>query len=166
MPFLTSMATFEESSRLQQVDPVVTAIGQIFRDNADKRICVVGTTCSGKSTLVAKFPGSRDQDAEVFPKLSAEESRYVSQQPWTPEIGQTMIRLVRERVQTEPGKPLFGTVLVDCDLVVVLRVSDRLLAQRCESRGVKLSDARAMQEQLFAEVGASGIRSIEVPIVS
>ena len=103
----------------------------------------------------------RDQDAEVFPKLTAEESAYVCQVPWTPDIGKTMVRLVRERVKSEIGKPLFGTVVVDADFVVLLKISDGLLKERVASRNVRFQDAKNMQAQIEEEVRNSGIPWIE-----
>ncbi len=114
----------------------------------DRRVCVVGTTCSGKSTLMAKIPDARDMDAEIFPLLSEEESRFVCQEPWKPEIGQAMNRFVRERVKAVTGRPVFGTVVIDCDVIVILKISDELLRERCARRGVSFEDARNMGEQL------------------
>ena len=41
-----------------------------------------------------------------------------------------LIRLVKERVHSEIGRPVFGTVVIDSDLVVLLKISDELLASR------------------------------------
>ena len=127
----------------------------------NKRVLVVGTTCTGKTTIVSHIPGARDQDREVFPKLTKAESDYVCQVPWTPEIGATMTRLVREKVLTEVGRPLFGTVVVDCDLIILLKISDELLLSRVGKRGVKFVDAKNMQLHLEKEVRDRGVPWIE-----
>src|SRR3989344_6661608 len=90
---------------------------EILDKNRDKRIVVLGTTCTGKSTLTRKISNARDMDEEVFPLLTKEEADYVCQTPWTPEIGETMERLVRGKVKAEAGKPVFGTVVLDADLI-------------------------------------------------
>lgn len=130
---------------------------ELLLAHAGKRIIVLGTTCTGKSTLVGRIEGARDQDSEIFPLLSPEESAYVCQTPWTPEIGRTMTRLVREKIRSEAGRPLFGTVVVDADLIVLLNISDELLAERATRRGVNVADARAMRSQLEHEARTSGI---------
>lgn len=35
--------------------PVIEKLREIFNEYKDKRICVLGTTCCGKSTLQGKF---------------------------------------------------------------------------------------------------------------
>ncbi len=143
-----TMVLLEKSQR----DPIIDGLKTLLNTHKDKRILVIGTTCSGKSTLVAQIPGARDQDKEIFPKLTKAESDYVCQVPWTPDIGQTMTRLVRERIASEVGRPLFGTVTLPCDLIILLRISDSLLRQRTEKRGADFVDAKNMQLQLEREV--------------
>lgn len=45
-------------------DPVIDGLKKLLSDHIDKRIVVVGTTCTGKSTLISQIPGARDQDAK------------------------------------------------------------------------------------------------------
>jgi dipeptidase E len=134
---------------------------RVFEANKDKRIAVVGTTCTGKTTFIELMEGCFDMDALVFPKLTKEEADYVCQIPWTPEIGNTMNRLAKERVVIEAGKPVFGTVVLDCDLVVYLKISDWLLRQRTGLRGVDFNDAKNMQNQIEKEIRESGKPVVE-----
>lgn len=145
-------------------DPVIDGLKKLLSDHIDKRVVVVGTTCTGKSTLISQIPGARDQDAEVFPLLTKEEAEYVCQEPWTQEIGETMVRLVRERVRTEAGRPVFGTVVLESDLLIVLKISDNLLATRTAQRKVNLQDAKNMQAQILTEVKSSGIPWMEYSV--
>lgn len=140
----------------------VTRLQKILDANREKRVVVVGTTCTGKSTLRRNIPNAQDMDELVFPLLTKEEREYVCQTPWTPEIGQTMTRLVREKVRVEPGKPVFGTVVLDSDLIVYLRISDELLRERTQARGADFTDAKHMQEQIEEEIMRSGTPSIEL----
>lgn len=97
--------------------------------NKDKRVVVVGTTCTGKSTFLKTIKGAHDMDELIFPQLSKEEADYVNQSPWTEEIGRTMDRLAKERVNVEKGQPVFGTIVFDNDLIVNLTISDESLRQ-------------------------------------
>lgn len=145
-------------------DPVISGLKQLLLEHSNKRICVVGTTCTGKSSMVSQIPEARDQDEEVFPKLSAEEKDFVCQFPWTEEIGRTMTKLVRDRVLTAIGKPVFGTVVIDCDLVVLLKISDKLHSERTSLRKVQFNDAKNMQLQIEEEVKANGFPYIEYSV--
>lgn len=53
-----------------------TELKKIFDENKDKRICVVGTTCTGKTTLINKLNIGCDMDELIFPLLSKEERDY------------------------------------------------------------------------------------------
>lgn len=139
---------------------LIVKLQQILDANRDKRIIVVGTTCTGKSTFLQHIPGALDMDALVFPQLTPEEDAYVNQTPWTPEIGATMTRLTKERVRVDPGHPVFGTVLLDTDLIVDLDISDELLRQRTVLRGTNFEDAKNMQQQIKEEIQQSGIPCI------
>lgn len=143
-------------------DKLYEQIARILRTNTDKRITVVGTTCTGKSTLLAKIKGAEDMDVLLFPKLTKAESNYVCSDPWTEDIGKTMTRLAREKLKVEAGKPVFGTVVLDCDLVVYLKINDELLRRRTASRNVDFADAKNMQNQIENEVKKSGIKTIEL----
>lgn len=41
-----------------------------------------------------------------------------------------------------PGCPMFGTVIVDCEAVVYLDISDDLLIEYCKKRGESFKDAK------------------------
>ena len=48
----------------------------------------------------------------------------VCQVPWTKEIGKIMNKLVKDKIKVKKGYPVFGTVVLDCDLIVYLDISD------------------------------------------
>ena len=77
----------------------IEELRQIFIDNKDKRICVLGTTCTGKTTLINESNMGVDMDEEIFPLLTEEETEYVCQTPWTEEIGNKMDELVIEQLE-------------------------------------------------------------------
>lgn len=114
--------------------------------------------------MLSSIPGARDQDKEVFPKLTKEQSEYVCQKPWTEEIGRAMTGFVREHVKSAAGRPVFGTVVIDCDLIIILKISDELLRERTANRGVEFSDAKGMQAQLELEVASSGTPFMEYSV--
>lgn len=136
---------------------IIGELKNILDCNKDKRIVVVGTTCTGKTTFLKTIRECFDMDALVFPKLTKEEADYVCQTPWTVEIGDTMSGLAKERVAVERGKPVFGTVVLDCDLIVYLKISNGLLKERVELRGTNFDDAKNMQKQIEQEIKESHI---------
>ena len=141
---------------------MIEELAKIFEDNKDKRICVLGTTCTGKTTIINNLHIGEDMDELIFPLLSKEEEDYVCQTPWTPEIGAKMDELVKERLVIQAGAPLFGTVLLDADLIIYLHISDELLWERSQLRNVDFADAKNMQTRIEAEIKRSGINYIVV----
>lgn len=136
----------------------------VLDKHKDERVVVLGGTCTGKSTLIEHLTGAKDMDKLVFPQLTKEEADYVCQTPWTPEIGETMTRLTKERVKVQPGEPVFGTVMLDADLVVYLKISDGLLKERTATRGVSFEDGKNMQSHIETEITQSGLPVIEFEV--
>lgn len=139
-------------------------IKEIIAENKNKRIIVVGTTCAGKSTIFKSIPQAQDMDELIFPKLTKAETKFVCQVPWTKEIGQTMNRLVKEKIKVKKGNPVFGTVILDCDLIIYLDISDKLLKERTKKRKVNFKDAKNMKMQLIEEIKESKIPVVKIKI--
>ena len=142
----------------------IEELRQLFIDNKGKRICVLGTTCTGKTTLINESKMGVDMDEEIFPLLTEEETEYVCQTPWTEEIGNKMDELVRTRLRINPGVPMFGTVLLDCDLIIYLHITDELLLERTKSRNVDFNNAKNMQLKIEEEISKSNIPTICVEV--
>lgn len=138
----------------------INDLKNILDNNKDKRVCVVGTSCTGKTTYLEYAQNGLDMDKIIFPLLSEEEKEYVCQTPWTEQIGQTMDRLVRERIKIQAGQPVFGTVIIDCDLLVYLNISEELLRKRTKSRNVSFDNAKRMQNSIEKELSKT-----EIPVI-
>ncbi|VVB79992.1 Uncharacterised protein [uncultured archaeon] len=139
---------------------LVDKLGKIFLENKEKRIIVVGTTCTGKTFLTGHLKGSIDMDEYIFPLLTKKEKDSVCTFPWTPKIGQKMTSLVREKLKVKPGQPVFGTVVLDADLIIYLKIRDKLLKERSQLRKVNFEDAKNMQKQIESE-----IKKVNVPVI-
>lgn len=137
---------------------------RIFSNNSNKRVCVLGTTCTGKSTILKNNNIGKDMDEEIFPLLTKEETEYVCQTPWTKEIGNKMNELVREKLHIVAGTPMFGTVLLDCDLIVYLHIDDKLLFERAKLRNADFDNAKSMQKEIEEEIKNSKIPTITIEI--
>ena len=137
---------------------------EIFEENRDKRICVLGATCTGKTTLIKGTNLGLDMDEEIFPLLTEEETEYVCRTPWTQEIGNRMDELVRTKLSIKQGTPMFGTVLLDCDLIVYLHINDDLLLKRTKLRNTDFSNAKNMQQKIEEEIKNSNIPTIYVEV--
>ena len=142
----------------------IEELKDIFKNNKDKRILVIGTTCTGKSTLIKNLGIGLDMDKIIFPLLTKEESDYVCQTPWTKEIGEKMTYLVKTKLKIQQGEPLFGTVLIDCDLIVYLHISDELLKKRTGLRNVDYTNAKNMQTEIEEEIKTSNIKVITLEV--
>jgi len=136
----------------------------LIKQNKNNRLLILGTTCSGKSTLAEKIENTLDMDKLVFPFLSQNDKEYVCRKPWTEEIGRYMAKLVNERIKIVKGKPLFGTVLLDSDFIIYLSINDQLLKERCGKRSVNFIDAKNMQGYIKKSIMNSGISYTEINI--
>ncbi|URZ03355.1 hypothetical protein [Clostridium felsineum] len=141
---------------------VGSILSEIFNKYNDKRICVVGTTCCGKSYLINKLDNCRDMDDEIFPLLNNEEKRNACKTPWTSEIGAIMNKYVKEKIITKPMYPVFGTVIVDSDLIIYLNINTILLKKRCESRGVNINNSLNMKLEIEKELQKTDKVIIEI----
>ena len=137
----------------------------IFNENSNKRICVLGTTCTGKTTLINELNIGIDMDKEIFPLLTQQETDYVCSTPWTEEIGEKMDELVRTKLSIRPGTPMFGTVLLDCDLIVYLHISDELLLERTKLRNADFMNAKNMQKKIEDEIRNSKLDTITLEVI-
>ena len=146
-------------------DKYIEEIKEIFDNNKEKRILVIGTTCTGKSTLIEKLGVGLDMDKEIFPLLTKEETDYVCQTPWTEEIGEKMDFFVRTKLKITPGSPLFGTVLIDCDLIIYLHINDELLKKRTDLRNVDFTNAKNMQSKIEEEIKDSNKQVITLEVM-
>ena len=136
----------------------------IFNENSNKRICVLGTTCTGKTTLINELNIGIDMDKEIFPLLTQQETDYVCSTPWTEEIGEKMDELVRTKLSIKSGTPMFGTVLLDCDLIVYLHISEELLLERTKLRNAEFMNAKNMQKKIEDEIRNSGLDTITLEV--
>ena len=59
-------------------------------------------------------------------------------------------KLVKERVVIKAGQPLFSLILLDCEVIVYLDISDELLAEHCKKRGSDFQDAKNVKEAIEA----------------
>ena len=143
---------------------MIEELKKILEENKEKRICILGTTCTGKTTIINATNIGLDMDEEIFPLLTQEETDYVCQTPWTEEIGKKMDELVRTKLTIKPGIPMFGTVLLDCDLIVYLHITDELLLERTKQRNVDYNNAKNMQQQIEKEIKNSNIPTIYIEV--
>lgn len=123
----------------------INALEAIFEKHKQERICVIGTTCCGKTTLLKQIPNCVDMDEALWPLLTQEEIDFVCQKPWTKEIGDFFDQLIYTKVKIAKGFPMFGTVILDCDVVIYLDISDELLEEHCKKRNVTFADAKNMK---------------------
>lgn len=72
--------------------------------------------------------------------------------------------MVKEKIKVQKGKPLFGTVVLDCDLIIFLEIDDKLLKERTEKRKAKFESAKDMQKMIKQEITDSKISSITFKI--
>lgn len=140
------------SKEIYKDESLLNELNNIFKDNKDKRICVVATSCAGKSTLLKYFECAKDMDDELYPLLTKEESEYICQEPWTETIGEYVDALTKTKLHIKPGQPLFGTVILDADIIVFLHINAEELKLRCKKREANFENCLNMQNQIEEEL--------------
>ena len=152
---------------IEQPPLAVEKMKKLFADNIEKRICVVGSSCVGKSTLLGYLPEAVDMDDLLFgnkqkgisPLLTQKEIDYVCG-IWTPEVGQFMTQKANELIKIEAGHPVFGTIVFPSDLVIEITVPDNILRERIRRRNTDEKDVFNMKVQIESEIEKSGIEKI------
>lgn len=130
------------------INETINTLKAIFEKHKNERVYVLATICCGKTTLINQIPGCIDMDSIAFVDITEEEAAILNQTPWTKEVGDIVDTLVYRNVRVEPGHPVFGTVIVDCDVVVYLDISDELLEKHCKKRGADFEDAKKIKEAI------------------
>jgi len=122
---------------MRKSNETINALVDIFKKHNNERICVIGTMCCGKTTLVRKLSPYHcvDADDELWHQIPKDETDALSQRPITKEIIDAVFKLMYERVKAKPGCPLFGITILDCEVVVYLDISPQLLQKHCAARG-------------------------------
>ena len=72
----------------------------------------------------------------------------LAKEPWTTECGNEIDRLVYKYAKVKPGYPLFTTVIIDCEAVIYLDISDDLLTEHCKKRGYSFEDSKSIKEAI------------------
>jgi len=136
----------------------------ILDKNKDKCITIIGTTCTGKTTLM-KDIAEAVSISELTSPLTGKEKEFVNKTPWTKEIGEKVFELKGKKAIVVPGHPAFGTVFAsNSELLVYLQISDNLLKERVKQRNVNFSDAKAMQLWIEEKIKKSSLPVIVINI--
>jgi len=130
------------------ISDTINTLEAIFEKHKQERVCVLSTTCVGKTTMIGQMPRCVDVDVLLGERMTAEEIAFCSQVPWTEEIGDVYGKIMAERVKVEPGHPLFCSMVMNCEVVVYLDISDEVLLRHCQKRGVDFQYALQMKEEI------------------
>lgn len=126
------------------ISETLNTLKAIFEKHKSERICVIGTMCCGKTTLLKQLSDHNciDVDDEFWIQIPKEDIEILSKTPITKEIFDEIYRLVHEKITVKSGFPLFGFAILDCEVVVYLDISKQLLEEHCQKRGdTNLDDA-------------------------
>jgi hypothetical protein len=137
----------------------------VLDKNKDKRITVIGTTCTGKTTLLKNIPEGIEI-SKLAPPLTEEERDFYYNVPLTEENEEKRLDLRPRRAFVKPGQPAFGTGIAQgTELIIYLNISDELLIERTKIRNVSFSDAKIMQNFIEKSIKNSKLPVIEIKIL-
>lgn len=126
----------------------INTLEAIFDRHRNERVIVLSTTCTGKTTIIERLPYCVDVDILLGELMTAEEIAFCCQVPWTEEIGAVYDKIMFERVKAEKGHPLFCSVILECEVVVFLDISNEILSLHCKKRGVDFDYALQMKGEI------------------
>ncbi|MCL2372398.1 MAG: hypothetical protein FWC78_03240 [Defluviitaleaceae bacterium] len=135
----------------------------IFEKHRNERVCVVGTICTGKSTLFTQLPeyNCEDLDDALWPNLPKEAAAHLNElnkPPWTAENGSEIHKIISTYGRVKPGRPLFGTTILCCEAVVYLDIPDALLMKHCKKRGDSFDFAKKYKEAIESDWNAHKVK--------
>lgn len=149
------------------VQDTIQRLTEIFNDYNDKRIVVLGTTCSGKTTLLKSLPECLDMDDLVWGLLPKNIQEELSSTSWTDDMDKTWREYVikaKQTIKVEAGHPLFAATLFDCDIVVCLNISENTLRERTKKRNVEYAIAVENDNRMKEEIKTANLLFIVVDI--
>lgn len=142
----------------------VKQLKSILRQNKDKKITVIGTSCAGKTTLLKDIPEGISI-SELAPPLTDEEKDFYYNAPLTEENEEKRFDLRPRRTIVKPGQPAFGTgIAKGTELIIYLDISDKLLKERTKLRNVDFKYAKTMQKFIEENIKKSGLPVINIKI--
>ena len=135
------------------ISETLNTLRAIFEKHKDERVCVIGTVCVGKSTILCQLDeyGCEDLDAVLWPFIPEEDMVQFNQyanQPWTTDFSDEIDRLIYKYAKVKCGRPLFTSVIIDCEAVIYLDISDALLAKHCLARESSFEDSMKIKEAI------------------
>ncbi len=149
---------------MRLISSTLEKLKRVLAENKDRRVSVVGTTCTGKTTIMKDIPEAVSL-SDLGPPLTKEQKEYIMQTPWTPEIGETVAKLRGAKAVVAVGRPAFGTVIAsNTELIVYMKIDDKLLRKRTDLRNVNFTDAEAMQIWLEEKIEESGLPVVVIQV--
>ncbi len=153
----------ETGNQLENRNKTLEKLRLVLEENKDKRISVVGTACTGKTTLLKNI-SQGIEISDLAPELTEEEKSFYYNAPLTPENRKKRLELRAKRAYVEAGQPAFGTsIAVGTELVVYLLINDELLKERINLRkDISFDDAKTIQNFLEKEIEESNLPVIKI----
>lgn len=122
-------------------------IRHILEKNADKRILVLGTYCTGKS-IILKNLGYGEDFTKIFDGLLIKEYGYINDVY----ISNQEKEEIKKKVCVKKGIPVFSTCYLSCDFILFLHINLPLLKLRTMQSNYSFVHAKLLQEKLLKEV--------------
>jgi len=146
----------------------IQKLKEIFENNIEKRILVLGTTCLGKTTLLKSLLECRDMDALVWELLPKQTQEELSASSWTDGMSQTWRKHVIEAkqiIKIEAGHPLFAATSFDSDIIVYLNIDENTLRERTKKRNIEYQVAAENDNRIKEEIKRANLPTIVVDII-
>lgn len=150
---------------MKKIDKTLEQLKKILRENGDKKITVLGTTCVGKTTLLKNIPEGIEI-SKLAPVLTDDEKDFYYNAPMTDKNEEKRLNLRPRRALVKIGQPAFGTgIAKGTELIIYLTISDSLLKKRTQYRDVDFKDAKIMQKFIEKDIKKSKLPVIKIEVL-
>jgi len=153
---------------IQANQDTIQQLKDIFSNNSEKRIIVLGTSCAGKTTLLKSLPECLDMDTLIWERLPKEIQKELSAPSWTDDMRKTWREHVIEAkkiIKIEAGHPLFAATLFESDMIVYLNIDENTLRERTKKRNVEYEIAAENNKRIKEEIEAANLPVIILDVM-
>ena len=131
------------------IDDTINTLNAIFEKHKNERIIVLTSTCVGKTTIIEKANKNWiDADLLLGQNITEEEIM----EAILSKKGIKYIRIYEKKLynklKVEPGIPIFGSCVLDCDVLIYLDISEKNLLLHCKKRGIDINFVLQLKEEI------------------
>jgi deoxyadenosine/deoxycytidine kinase len=130
------------------INDTINTLNAIFEKHQHERIVVLTTTCVGKTEMIKLMPQWIDADVLLGQSITDEEIIDAIQSQKGVKYIRIYEKKLYKKIKITPGIPVFGSCVIDCDVLVYLDISEKNLLSHCQKRGRDFNFVLELKEEI------------------